>query len=75
MRAVTIEKFQYQKYMCVAENRLGKSNGTVEVFETVIPICPPACDAVNYSSDAQTLSPVSVYSVILLSALSLISKW
>jgi len=75
LRAVTIEKFQYQKYMCVAENRLGKSNATVELFETVIPICPPACDAVNYSSEADMITPASVYSVLILSALSLISKW
>ena len=45
-------RFQYQKYVCEATNRLGKSNATVELFETVIPICPPACDEVNYSSEA-----------------------
>lgn len=52
LRAVTIEKNQYQKYVCEATNRLGTTNATVELFETVIPICPPACDEVNYSSDA-----------------------
>jgi len=50
LRVVTIEKKQYGKYLCEATNRLGSSNGTVELFETVIPICPPACDEVNYSS-------------------------
>jgi len=50
LRIVTIEKKQYGKYLCVATNRLGSSNATVELFETVIPICPPACDEVNYSS-------------------------
>ena len=74
LRAVTIEKFQYQKYMCVAENRLGKSNATVELFETVIPICPPACDAVNYSSEASLVTPASVYLVLIMSTLSLVVK-
>merc|ERR1712106_760367 len=50
LRVVTIEKKQYGKYLCKATNRLGSSNATVELFETVIPICPPACDEVNYSS-------------------------
>ena len=58
--------------MCEATNRLGKSNATVELFETVIPICPPACDEVNYSSEATTarLGP----GLLLAAALSYLLK-
>jgi len=59
LRTVTIEKFQYRKYVCEATNRLGKSSGTVELFEEVHPICPPACDVYNYSSLAASVLPVS----------------
>merc|ERR1739848_212185 len=55
LRAVTIEKNQYGRFICEATNRLGSSNATVELFETVIPICPPACDEVNHSSSALPL--------------------
>lgn len=52
LRVITIEKKQYGNYSCVAENKLGRAEGVVELFETVIPICPPACDSYNYSSGA-----------------------
>ena len=29
---------------------LGEAEGHVVLFETVVPICPPACDGYNYSS-------------------------
>lgn len=50
LRVITIEKKQYGNYTCEAENRLGRTGGKVQLFETVIPICPPACDTYNYSS-------------------------
>ena len=28
----------------------GEADGHVVLFETVVPICPPACDGYNYSS-------------------------
>ena len=49
-RVITIEKKQYANYSCKAINILGEAEGHVELFETVIPICPPACDGYNYSS-------------------------
>eukprot|EP00088_Acartia_fossae_P053768 TRINITY_DN6136_c0_g1_i2.p1 TRINITY_DN6136_c0_g1~~TRINITY_DN6136_c0_g1_i2.p1 ORF type:complete len:368 (+),score=34.98 TRINITY_DN6136_c0_g1_i2:44-1147(+) len=55
LRVITVEKKQYGNYSCTAENRLGSASGTVELFETVIPICPPACDSYTYSSDAAAL--------------------
>ncbi len=53
LRVITIEKKQYATYTCKAINIHGEAEGHVELFETVIPICPPACDVGNtYSSGA-----------------------
>lgn len=52
LRVITIEKKQYANYTCRAINILGQADGHVELFETVIPICPPACDGYNYSAGA-----------------------
>lgn len=56
LRVITIEKKQYGNYTCMAINTLGEAAGHVVLFETVVPICPPACDGYNYSSDSSTLS-------------------
>jgi len=56
LRAITIESKQYGNYSCIAENKLGKATGYVQLFETVIPICPPACDSYNYSSEGVGLA-------------------
>merc|ERR1719384_1124094 len=50
LRVITIEKKQYANYSCRAINILGEAEGHVVLFETVVPICPPACDGYNYSS-------------------------
>ena len=50
LRVITIEKKQYANYSCKAINILGEKTGHVVLFETVVPICPPACDGYNYSS-------------------------
>jgi len=50
LRVITIEKKQYANYSCKAINILGEETGHVVLFETVVPICPPACDGYNYSS-------------------------
>jgi hypothetical protein len=43
LRVITIEKRQYGDYFCRAVNKLGSAEGKVNLFETVIPTCPPAC--------------------------------
>ncbi|XP_043289049.1 lachesin [Venturia canescens] len=43
LRVITIEKRQYGKFVCKAQNKLGVDETTVELFETIIPVCPPAC--------------------------------
>lgn len=74
LRVVTIEKKQYGKYLCEATNRLGSSNATVELFETVIPICPPACDEVNYSSGGVAVEAVVGGIVIMVTTLAFIVR-
>ncbi|KAF2899399.1 hypothetical protein ILUMI_06774 [Ignelater luminosus] len=59
IRVITIEKRQYGKYMCKAANKLGSDEDYVELFETVIPVCPPACGQTHYG-DAATLSASTV---------------
>merc|ERR1712045_979144 len=70
LRVVTIEKKQYGKYLCKATNRLGSANRSVELFETVIPICPPACDEVNYSSPASKQFAPAMATLALLALLA-----
>lgn len=60
LRVITIEKKQYANYSCKAINILGEAEGKVELFETVIPICPPACDDYNYSSGAEGATAAAV---------------
>ena len=68
LRVITIEKKQYANYTCKAINILGETEGHVQLFETVIPICPPACDDYNYSSSDSENLKVSI-SMILFTAL------
>ncbi|XP_066255746.1 lachesin [Euwallacea similis] len=55
LRVITIEKKQYGQYVCKAVNKLGTAEGKVELFESIIPVCPPACGSARYG-DASTLS-------------------
>lgn len=64
LRIITIEKRQYGQYTCQAANKLGTAEGHVELFETVIPVCPPACGQARYGGGAATLS-VSSASLLL----------
>ncbi|KAK9754133.1 Immunoglobulin I-set domain [Popillia japonica] len=59
LRAITIEKRQYGKYICKAANKLGTAQAEVELFETIIPVCPPACDQYQ-RGDAVSLSRSSI---------------
>ncbi|XP_045770537.1 lachesin [Maniola jurtina] len=52
LRVITIEKRQYGLFTCKAQNKLGSDEGTVELFETIIPVCPPACGQARYGGAA-----------------------
>ncbi|XP_050434761.1 lachesin-like [Adelges cooleyi] len=43
IRVITIEKRQYGDYICKASNVLGTTEAVVHLYETIIPVCPPAC--------------------------------
>lgn len=49
LRVITVEKKQYGQFTCRAANKLGVSEAKVELFETAVPVCPPACGQ-NYPS-------------------------
>lgn len=55
IRVITIEKRQYGDYICKAVNKLGSAEAKVHLFETVIPVCPPACGQANYGG-AETIA-------------------
>lgn len=66
IRVITIEKRQYGDYICKAVNKLGQAEAKVHLFETVIPVCPPACGNAHYG-DADFITPTTA--VILIAAL------
>uniref|UniRef100_A0A1B6MLT0 Ig-like domain-containing protein n=1 Tax=Graphocephala atropunctata TaxID=36148 RepID=A0A1B6MLT0_9HEMI len=71
LRVITIEKRQYGNYSCKAANKLGSSQQWVNLFETVIPVCPPACGQARYSSAAPA---TTANALILLIALFFLFK-
>ncbi|CAL8080651.1 unnamed protein product [Orchesella dallaii] len=62
LRVITIEKRQYGRYGCKAANKLGVDEAAVELFETVVPVCPPAC-GLTYYGGAVTIS--ATFSMVL----------
>merc|ERR1712203_490254 len=74
LRVITIEKKQYANYSCKAINILGEAEGHVVLFETVVPICPPACDGYNYFSSGQNPLSTSALAIILLVVVSALCR-
>ncbi|XP_068621872.1 lachesin [Battus philenor] len=67
LRVITIEKRQYGLFTCKAQNKLGTDEGQVELFETIIPVCPPACGQSRYSiAAAPRASPPAAAVALLL---------
>ncbi|KAK0096324.1 hypothetical protein PV326_005818 [Microctonus aethiopoides] len=66
IRILTIEKRQYGEYVCKAANKLGTAETTVELFETIIPVCPPACGQAQYGAGAIAASSGTVVALVLL---------
>ena len=64
LRVITIEKKQYANYTCKATNIYGQKEGHVILFETVVPICPPACDGYNYNSGSDSLKILDLWILI-----------
>lgn len=70
IRVITIEKRQYGDYICKAVNKLGSAEAKVNLFETVIPVCPPACGQAHYGG-AQS---IAISATALLGCLCLAAK-
>lgn len=66
IRVITIEKRQYGDYICKAVNKLGQAESKIHLFETVIPVCPPACGAAQYGG-AELVTPTTA--IFILAAL------
>ncbi|KAG8231048.1 hypothetical protein J437_LFUL011171 [Ladona fulva] len=60
LRVITIEKRQYGKYVCKATNKLGSAQAEVELFESIIPVCPPACGQAQYGEAAQVTTSMAL---------------
>uniref|UniRef100_A0A8D8ZRN9 Lachesin n=1 Tax=Cacopsylla melanoneura TaxID=428564 RepID=A0A8D8ZRN9_9HEMI len=43
LRVITIERRQFGQYSCKAANKYGSAQKDIELFETIVPVCPPAC--------------------------------
>jgi neuronal growth regulator 1 len=69
LRVITIEKRQYGDYKCKALNKLGSDEAKAHLFETVIPVCPPACGQAHYtSSGIVSVTNVTASSLVVLIA-------
>ncbi|KAK2727896.1 lachesin-like [Artemia franciscana] len=66
LRILSVEKRQFGMYQCRAANKLGIAEAEVELFETSIPICPPACGQVNYSSGASSNDMAFLIGLVLI---------
>ncbi|XP_063220158.1 lachesin [Bacillus rossius redtenbacheri] len=66
IRVITIEKRQYGMYICKAANKLGTVTAEVELFETIIPVCPPACGQARYGDAAQITTSMALVLISVL---------
>lgn len=69
LRVITIEKRQYGDYICKAVNKLGQAEAKVHLFETVIPVCPPACGQSYFGGAAQITFSTILFLICIFSYL------
>lgn len=50
LRIVTLDSKKFGDYKCKAVNKLGSDEGSIHLYETTNPVCPPACGQVYYSA-------------------------
>ncbi|XP_060843877.1 lachesin-like [Rhopalosiphum padi] len=68
IRIITIENRQYGDYICKASNVLGNAEVTVTLYETIIPVCPPACGQVSSHLKNSTIKMSSANVLFLITA-------
>ncbi|XP_033325201.2 septate junction protein lachesin isoform X2 [Megalopta genalis] len=66
IRVITIEKRQFGEYVCRAANKLGTAETKVDLFETTVPVCPPACDRARYGAGVVPLSSGPLIVLVLM---------
>lgn len=64
LRIVGLDSKQYGDYKCKAVNKLGSYEADIHVYETVAPVCPPACGQPKYSSGNLKRSSLSLLLVV-----------
>ncbi|KYN44018.1 Lachesin [Trachymyrmex septentrionalis] len=74
IRVITIEKRQYGEYICRAANKLGTVETKVELFESIIPVCPPACGQAHQGTGVVPVSSGPLVILVLLSTMLMRGK-
>ena len=65
LRIVSLDGRSYGNYKCQAVNKLGSSEGAIELYQTNNPVCPPACGQGHFNSGSYTKAS----SIVILAAL------
>ncbi|XP_008550693.1 lachesin [Microplitis demolitor] len=68
LRIITVEKRQYGDYICRAFNKLGTAESKINLYETIIPVCPPACGQAKYGAGAIPVSSGPLIAFVLIIA-------
>ncbi|XP_063973121.1 lachesin [Diachasmimorpha longicaudata] len=71
IRIITIEKRQYGDYVCKAVNKLGSAETKVNLGESVVPVCPPACGQGHYGTGALPVSSGPLVALVMMVAVIL----
>jgi len=71
LRVLSIEKRQFGNYSCHANNKLGQSKAVVQLIESITPVCPPACDSLNFSGASQSVTTSAFAALALVAAVFL----
>lgn len=72
LRVLSIEKRQFGNFSCVANNKLGEQRAIVQLIESITPVCPPACDSLNFSAgSSHTVTTSALAALALIAAVFL----
>lgn len=69
LRVITIEKRQYGDYVCKAVNKLGQAEAKVNLFETVVPVCPPACGQAYFGGAGYLAASSIILAAVILASM------
>ncbi|XP_037916668.1 LOW QUALITY PROTEIN: lachesin-like [Hermetia illucens] len=69
LRVITIEKRQYGDYVCKAVNKLGQAEAKVNLFETVVPVWPPACGQAYFGGAGYLAASSIILAAVILASM------